>query len=145
MLMVIANANYKGNWHFCRVNGHFEWFVVVVMCNMLKMFPPCVPRMICVTINFRARCQMIRRVPLQSLEAALRFLSKITRTPTLRARQCGGICARVMVLRNSVPIAITWSSPVFAKSTDKTMCSRPGITLEFECWESSRLYFLLSK
>jgi hypothetical protein len=29
--MVIVNANYKGNWHLCKVNGHFEWFVVVVM------------------------------------------------------------------------------------------------------------------
>ncbi len=75
--MVIANANCKGNWRLCKVNGHFERFVVVVMRNMLKIFLACVPPMICATINLHARCQMIKRVPLQNLEAASRFLSKI--------------------------------------------------------------------
>jgi hypothetical protein len=48
-----------------------------VMRNMLKIFLACVPPMICATINLHARCQMIKRVPLQNLEAASRFLSKI--------------------------------------------------------------------
>jgi len=105
--MVIANANCKGNWCLCRVNGHFERFVVVVMHDMLKIFLTCVPPMIYTTINLRARCQMIRQVPLQSPEIASRFLSKITRTPILRAKRCGGIPAKVMVLKFFVPIAIT--------------------------------------
>jgi hypothetical protein len=88
------------------VNGHFERFVVMVVHGMLKTFPTSVPPMIYVTINLRAKRQMIGQVPLQNLEAASRFLSKITRTLTLRAKQCGGIPAKVMVLRNSMPIAI---------------------------------------
>ncbi len=111
LLIVIANANCKGNWCLCRVNGHFKRFVVVVMRGMLTIFPTCTPPMICATINLRAKRVMIRRVPLQSPEVASRFLSKIIGTPTLRARRCGGIPARVMVLRNYVPIAIAWSSP----------------------------------
>jgi len=126
--MVIANANCKGNWRLCRVNGHFKWFVVMVMYGMLTIFPACAPPMICTTINLRARRQMIKRVPLQSSEATSRFLSKITRTLTLKARWCGGIPARVMVLRNSVPITIAWSSPVSTKSVDKNTCSCPGTT-----------------
>ncbi len=62
---------------------------------------------------------MIRRVPLQSLEVAWRFFSKIIGTPTLKAKRCGGILARVTVLRNFVLIAIAWSSPVSTKSTNK--------------------------
>ncbi len=112
LLMVIMNANCKGNWCLCRVNGHFERFVVMVMRGMLTIFPACAPLMICATTNLRARRQMIRWVPLQSLEVASRFLSKITGMPTLRARRCGGIPARVMVLRNFVLIAIAWLSPV---------------------------------
>ncbi len=126
LLMVITNVNYKGNWRLCRVNGHFERFVVVVMRDMLIIFPACVPPMIYATINLRARRQMIRRIPLQSPEAASRFLSKITGTPTLRAKQCGGIPTRVMVLKNSMPIAIAWSSPISTKSANKNMCSCPS-------------------
>ncbi len=88
----------------------------------------CAPPIICATINLRARREMIRRVPLQSPDAASRFLSNMTRTPTLRARRCGGIPARVVVLRNFVPIAIAWSSPVSTESADKNMCSCPGTT-----------------
>jgi hypothetical protein len=84
--MVITNANCKGNWHLCAVNGHFEQFVVVVMHGMLKIFPTCVPPMNYATINLRVRRQMIRRVPFQRPEAASRFLSKITCTPTLRGQ-----------------------------------------------------------
>jgi hypothetical protein len=104
--MVITNANYKGNWYLCKVNGQFEQFVVMVMHNMLTIFPACSPPMICATINFHAKCQMIRQVPLQNLEAASRFLSKIIGTPTLRAKRCGGIPARIMVLKNYVLITI---------------------------------------
>jgi hypothetical protein len=114
--MVIMNANCKGNSCLCRVNGHFEQFLIVVMHSMLTIFPTCVPPMICAIINLRARHQMIKHVPLQSLKAASRFVSKITRTPTLRATRCGGILARVTVLRNSVPIAIAWSSFVSTES-----------------------------
>ncbi len=84
--MVIANANCKGNWRLCRVNGHFEWFVVVVMRGMLTIFTACVPPMIYATINLGARRQMIRWVPLQSPKAALRFFSKITKMPTFRVK-----------------------------------------------------------
>ncbi len=101
-----SECQLQGNWRLCRVNGHFERFVVVMMCGMLTIFPTCMPPMICATINLRAKHQMIRRVPLQSLEVASRFLSKITRTPTLKARRCGGIPTRIMVLRNFVPITI---------------------------------------
>jgi len=125
--MVITNGNCKGNWHLCRVNGHFKRFVVVVMRGMLSIFPACAPLMICVMINLRGRRQMIIWVPLQSLEATSRFLCKITGTPTLRARRCGGIPARVMVLKIFVPIAIAWSSPVSTESVDKIMCYSPGI------------------
>ncbi len=104
--MVIANANCKGNWRLCRVNGHFKRFVIMVMRSMLKIFLACVPPMICVTINLRAKCQMIRQVPLQNPKVASRFLSKRTGTPTLGARQCGDILAIIMVLRNSMAIAI---------------------------------------
>ncbi len=124
--MVITNANCKGNWCLYRVNGHFERFVVMVMRGMMTIFPACTPPMICVTINLRARRQMIRRVPLQSPEAASRFLSKITGTPTLKARRCGGIPAKIMVLRNFVPITIAWSSLVSTESANKNMCSHPG-------------------
>jgi len=88
------------------VNGHFKRLVVVVMHGMLTIFPTCMPPMIYATINLHARREMIKRVPLQSPEVAWRFLGKITGTPTLRARRSGGIPARVMVLRNFVPIAI---------------------------------------
>jgi hypothetical protein len=125
--MVIGNANCKGNCCLRRVNGHFEWFVVVVMHDLLKIFLACVPSMICVTIILCARRQMIRWVPLQSLKAASRFLSKIIGTLTLRAKRCGGIPTRVMVLRNFVPITIAWSSLVSTKSADKNTCSRSGI------------------
>jgi hypothetical protein len=145
LLMVITNANCKGNWRLCRVNGHFEQFIVVVMRDMLTIFPTCAPPMIYAMINLRARRQMIRPVPLQSPEATSRFLSKITRTPTLRARRCGGIPAKVMVLRNFVPIAIAWSSPVSTKSTNKNMCLAQAQLQQSQCWESSRLYFLLSE
>ncbi len=122
------NPNCKGNWCLCRVNGHFERFVVVVMHGMLTIFLACMPPMICATIDLCARRQMIRRVPLQSLEVASRFLSKITRTPTLRARRCGGILVRVMVLRNFVPITIAWLSPVSTESANKNMCFCPSTT-----------------
>ncbi len=111
------------------MNGHFEWFVIVVMCGMLTIFPTCVPLMICMTINLRAKRHMIKRVPFQSLEATSRFLNKITRTPTLTAMRCGGIPTKVMVLKNLVLIAITWSSLVSIESTHKNTCSRPGTTL----------------
>jgi hypothetical protein len=100
----------------------------VVMCGMLTIFLACAPPMICVTINLHARRQMIKWVPLQNPKAASRFLSKIIGTSTLRARRCGGILARVMVLRNSVPIAIAWSSPISIEFTNKNMCFRPGTT-----------------
>jgi len=128
LLIVIANVNCKGNWRLCRVNGHFKRFVVMVMRGMLTIFPACASPMNYATINLRARREMIRWVPLQSPEVALRFLSNITWTPTLRARQCGGIPAKVMVLRNSVPIAIAWSSPVSTEFVNKNMCSCPGTT-----------------
>ncbi len=125
LLMVTMNANCKGNWCLCWVNGHFKQFVVMVMRCMLTIFPTCAPPMICVTINFRAKRQMIRWVPLESPKVTLRFLNKITRTPTLRARQCGGILARVMVLRNSMLITIAWLSHVSTESVDKNTCSHP--------------------
>ncbi len=127
LLMVIVNANCKGNWRLCRVNGHFERFVVVVMRGMLTIFPACAPPMIFATINLRATRQMIRQVPLQSPEAASKFFSKITGTPTLKAKRCGGILAKVMVFRNFVPIAIAWSSPISTESADKNTYSRPGM------------------
>jgi len=129
LLMVIANANCKGIWHFCRVNGHFKRFDVVMMHDMLIIFLACAPPMICVTIHLRAGRQKIRWAPLQSPEVALRFLNNITRMLTLRARQCGGITTRVMALKNSVPIAIAWSSPISTESANKNTCSRPGTTL----------------
>ncbi len=122
LLIIITNVNCNGNWCLFRVNGHFEWFVVMVMRSMLTIFPTCA------TINLCAKRQMIRWVPLQSPEATSEFLNKITRMPTLRARRCGGIPARVMVLRNSVLIAIAWSFPIFIESVDKNTCSRPGTT-----------------
>jgi hypothetical protein len=100
----------------------------VVMRNMLTIFFACTPPMISAIINLCARRQMIRWVPLQSPEAALRFLSKIIRTPTLRARRCGGILARITVLRNFVLIAIARSSPVSIEFADKNTCSHPGTT-----------------
>ncbi len=145
LLMVILNTNCKGNWCLCKVNGHFEWFVIMVMRDMLKIFPACVPPMIYATINLCAKCQMIRRVPLQRPKAASKFLNKITWTPTLRARRCGGIPAKVMVLRNSVSIAIAWLSPVSTKFVDKNTCSCSTQLWQSECWESSQLYFLLSE
>jgi len=84
--MVIMNVNYKGNWCLCEVNGHFELFAIMVIRGMLTIFPACAPPMISVIINLRAMRQMIRQVPLQSLDAASRFLNKITGMPTLRAR-----------------------------------------------------------
>ncbi len=121
-------SNCKGNWRLCKVNGHFKWFAFVVMCGMLTIFPACVPPMICVTIILHAKHQMIKRVPLQSFEVASKFLNKITRTLTLRAKQCGGILARVMVLRNFMLITIAWSSFVSTKSADKNTCLRSGTT-----------------
>jgi hypothetical protein len=125
--MVIMNVNCKGNWRLCRVNGHFKQFVIMVMRGMLTIFPTCAPPMICATINLYARRQMIRWVPLQSLEVASRFLNKIIRTPTLKARRCGGIPTRVMVLRNSMPMAIAWTSPVSTEFVDKNMCFHSNI------------------
>jgi hypothetical protein len=43
--------------------------------------------------------------------------------------RCGGIPTKVMVLKNLVLIAITWSSLVSIESTHKNTCSRPGTTL----------------
>ncbi len=124
LLMVITNVNCKGTtWCFCRVNGHFEWFVVVVMRSMLTIFLACTPPMICATINLYVRRQMIRQVPLQSPKAKSRFLIEIIGTPTLRAKRCGGIPAKIMVLRNSMLIAIAWSSPVSTESANKNTCS----------------------
>ncbi len=102
-----SECQLQGELAFCRVNGHFEQFVVMVIRDMLTIFPTCAPPMIYATINLHAKRQMIRRVPLQSPEAASGFLSKITWTPTLKAKRYGGILAKVMVLRNSVPITIT--------------------------------------
>jgi len=102
-----SECQLQGELALCKVNGHFEQFIVVVMCDMLTIFPTCVPPMIYAIINLHAKRQMIRRVPLQSPETASRFLSKITWTPTLKARRCGGIPTIIMVLRNSVPITIT--------------------------------------
>jgi hypothetical protein len=44
----------------------------------------------------------------------------------LKARRCGGIPAKIMVLRNFVPITIAWSSLVSTESANKNMCSHPG-------------------
>jgi hypothetical protein len=67
---------------------------------------------------------MIKRVPLQSPEATSRFFSKIIGMSTLKARLCGGIPAKVMVLKNSVLVAIAWSSLISTKSVNKNTCSR---------------------
>ncbi len=64
-----------------------------------------------------------------SHEVTSRFFSKIIGMPTLKARRCGGIPARIMVLRDSVPIAIAYSSPISTESADKNTCSCLGTTL----------------
>jgi len=101
------------------VNGHFEQFVVVVMRGMLKIFPACVPPMNCMTINLRAKRQMIKRVPLQRPKAASRFFSKITCTPTLKGQvmwwhtcQSNGV-EKFRANRHSLVI------PHYTKSADK--------------------------
>jgi hypothetical protein len=73
---------------------------------------------------------LLRRWWRSQPEVASRFLSKITGTPTLRARQCDGIPARIMVLKNSMLIAIVWSSPVSTEFANKNMCFRLSTTLE---------------
>ncbi len=128
LLMVIANANCKGNWRLCKVNGHFERFVIMVMCDMLTIFPACAPLMIYATINLCVRHQMIKHVPLQGPEIASRFLNKIIGTPTLKAKRCGGIPTRIMVLRNFVPIAIAWSSLVSTEFVGKNTCFHSSTT-----------------
>ncbi len=75
----------------------------------------------------------------------LRSHRDITGTPTLRVRRCGGIPAIIMVLRNSMLIAIAWSSPVSTESADKNMCSCPGTVLTIWVLREFTIVFFVVK
>jgi hypothetical protein len=53
--------------------------------------------------------------------------------PTLRVKRCGGIPAKVMVLRNSVLIAIAWSSPFPPNLPTKIHALARALPRQSEC------------